>query len=318
MAAESIIRLSNDLGLSNIHELVAQVAPVIDACRNLRVQKITVDMSDLQFIWPTGLATLTAGITHIAQHECVQSVSVRRSRHARADGYLTRIGFYDFLQLPVEYPWSKRDPTGRFREVVEITSEDMSNEVSRNLVTILQTQAGSIGQQTVNAIQYTFSEIVDNVFHHAQSPVNAIICAQSYPRLQQAEFAIVDCGRGFRLSLLENPALRGRFKTAIEAISLAVQPKVTGRPANNAGEGLFFITELVKQNRGDMAIYSEDGLFKLVSGEVKLYNVPYWSGAIVGLRLGLERPIDMKTLFDQYAPPEEDFELLIGDEEIPF
>jgi len=26
----------------------------------------------------------------------------------------------------------------------------------------------------------------------------------------------------------------------------------------------------------------------------------------------------MKTLFDQYAPPEEDFELFIGDEEIPF
>lgn len=311
------IKLPKELKLSNTHELVERFAPAVDACHNQPTVEITLDMSDLSFVTPTGLATLTAAMVYIARSGCLEQSHVVRPK-AQVDGYLTRMGFYESLQLSAKYPWSKRDSTGRFREVIEVTSEEMGREVTNDLVAILQQQA-TLSQQTVGAVSYTLSELIDNVFHHAQSPVNAIVCAQTYPAFQRIELAIVDCGRGIRLSLQDNIALRGRFTTAAEAISLAVQPKITGNPARNAGEGLFFLTELMKQYKGGMRIYSEDGLFRITKGQVTLCSdMPYWQGTIVSLRLGFD--VDLVPVFNQYAQPEEDYKFLFDSDgnEIPF
>jgi hypothetical protein len=99
----------------------------------------------------------------------------------------------------------------------------------------------------------------------------------------------------------------GRFTTASEAIALAVQPRVTGRPDHNTGEGLFFSLEFIKANGGKACIYSQEGALWVDKGEVKAQATPLWPGTGVALRFHTDRPVDTEAIFNQYAPPEEDF-----------
>jgi hypothetical protein len=171
-----------------------------------------------------------------------------------------------------------------------------------------------------HAVRYALAEVIDNVFHHARSPVNAIVCAQTYPQLNQLELAIVGAGRGIPASLADNPDLRGRFHTASQAIQLAVQPKVTSRPDRNASEGLFFTTEFLRANGGAGCIYSLDGLLEYREGRPQAFDdVPRWPGTIVALRFDTRRPVDVPAIFNRHAPPADDFAWLFeaGEEPAP-
>ena len=74
-----------------------------------------------------------------------------------------------------------------------------------------------------------------------KSPTHGVICAQYYPNRHCVELAVVDSGRGISESLRGNPELE--FSTTQEAIELAIQPRITGRPEKNTGEGLYFTLE---------------------------------------------------------------------------
>ena len=91
---------------------------------------------------------------------------------------------------------------------------------------------------------------------------------------------------------------------------LAVQPRVTGRPDHNTGEGLFFSLEFIKANMGDACIYSQDGALWAQGGKVWSQSVSYWPGTLVALSFRTDRPVDTRAIFSQYAPPENDFEWL--------
>ncbi len=313
------VDLPRQLQIGNLHRIVELFLPTVHACNQKQTFEIVVNMGDLGFVRPSGLAALSAIMVYVARSGYLKQGYVATPRSSDVDGYLARMDFYEFLKMPTNYPWSRRNSEGRFHEVIEVTSEEMCQEVTTDLGTILQSQM-DMTEDAIYATTYALSELMENVFHHAHSPVNAIVCAQTYPSSREIELAIVDCGRGFRLSLSENPKLHGRFDTATEAINLALQRKVTGRPGSNAGEGLFFIKEVVEENMGDMAVYSEDGLLEMVGGRGRLYDVPYWQGSIVSLCLKTDRSVDLTGLFNRYAPPEKDYKIVFDsdEEEVPF
>ena len=159
-------------------------------------------------------------------------------------------------------------------------------------------------------MQYALHELINNVFHHARSATKAIVCAQSYDQKREVELSVVDSGRGIRASLMDNPELGGRFSTPREAIELAVQPQVTGRPEDNTGEGLFFTLEFLKENRGCACVHSEEGRLRIKYGQPLFQDGAFWPGTLVALRFRTDRPVDTASLFAKYAPKENDYEWL--------
>lgn len=304
------LSLYGEFRRSNIDEVVRQLQPAIAACLAQDPYEIQLDLRTLGFVTPAGLATLTGILRYLGQCDHIEIVEVLRPLNQDIHDYLTRMEFYDHIQVEVEYPWGRRDPTGRFRELVEITSEEMSQEVARELALILQRGCG-FGDTAVRGIQFALSESIDNVFHHADSPINAIVCAQSYPNWDRVELAIVDCGRGFRQSLSNNVFLRGRFDSAVDAIKLALQAGVTGRPDYNAGEGLFIISEYVKLNGGKLIVYSENGLLGIDSDARTWYNeeASNWQGSIISVSMNTNGPTDMRQVYDLLGTEEDDYGL---------
>lgn len=299
------VALNGELSLETMAAILLPLEPLWDPLA--LVGPVHLDLGGVTFIWPAAITLLTTTVLRLRQDGF--EVRITRPTSEKADGYLNRIDFYALTEVQADYPWRRYDSGGRFREVVQVQSEEEGEAVVGEVMAILDRNVAGVGA-IHDAVHYAFLEIVNNVFHHAQSPTQAVICAQSYPRLRRVELAVVDSGRGIPASLGQNQELAGQFATAAEAIELAVRPRVTGRPDYNTGEGLFFTLEFIKANGGDARVHSQDGALWVRQGQVSVQATPFWSGTWVGLRFRTDRPVDTKAVFDQYAPPEDDFEWL--------
>ncbi|MBN1954813.1 MAG: hypothetical protein JW900_07160, partial [Anaerolineae bacterium] len=299
---ERDIVLEGDLDLESLASISLPFQPLW--IPGVACGPVHLNLAGVTFIWPSALTLLTAAILLLRQRGFAVRITPPISDAVSA--YLARIDFYDLVDFETAYPWRRHDSSGRFREVVQISSESDSETVVGEVLEILGRNLEGIGP-VYEAVQYSFLEVVNNVFHHAQSPIHAVICAQAYPQLHKVELAVVDGGRGIPASLAGNPSLAGRFSTAAEAIQLAVQPRITGRPEYNTGEGLFFTLEFIKANQGDACIHSADGSLWVHKDQAVAQSAPSWPGTVVALRFRTDRPVVTKTIFDRHAPPEEDF-----------
>lgn len=316
------INISGILGCRNIHNFILAVQPVIGLIDSSVPFHLEMDLRYLGFVYPTGTAALAGFALFLQRHSSCQSVKVDRPLNSDVDSYLARMDLYRLLNFPERYQWQRHDAKGRFRELVEIGPADSSETVVTQLVEILEQQINLLSSDTKNALLIALGEMIDNVLYHAQSPVNAIVCAQAYPRQRQLELAIVDCGRGFRQSLMDNPDLRRRFTTADEAIQLAVQMEITSNPAGNNGYGLYVTSELVKANDGEMSICSETGKYEIRQGieysEQMCYDgdILKWPGTIVGIVVNLDKPLAARPIYDGMST--DDIDTLLFEEDIPF
>ena len=300
---EQTIILTDSLTASRLSPLLTQLEPLWHS----PPQPVRLDLGGVTFIRPAAITLLATAVLRLQQLGF--SLQITRPTKTDVDSYLNRLDFYDLIGLDVAYPWRRHSGAGRFREAVQVQDEEEGNAVVRELMTILDRNVAGV-LAIYDAVYHAFLEIVNNVFHHAQSPTQAVICAQFYPSFRHVDIAVVDSGRGIPASLAQNPALRGRFTTAAEAIELAVQPRITGRPTHNSGEGLFFSLEFLKANGGRAYILSQDGLFRLQKGQIYSQASALWPGTAVFFSFRTDRPVDTRAIFNRYAPPENDFDWL--------
>ena len=302
---ERNVVLDGELALETVAAMLLSLEPLWDPFAPL--DPVHLDLRGVTFIWPAAITLLATTVLRLRQDGF--QVRITRPASDKVDGYLNRMDFYALAEVEADYPWRRHSSEGRFCEVVQARSEEEGEAVVGDVIKILDRSVEGVST-IYNAVQYALLEIVNNVFHHAHSPTHAVMCAQLYANLRRVELAVVDSGRGIPASLGQNPELARQFVSAAEAIELAVKPRVTGRPEYNTGEGLFFTLEFVKANRGDACLHSQDGALWMRGGQVSVQPTSFWPGTWVALRFHTDRPIDTQAIFDQHAPPEDDFQWL--------
>ncbi|MCA9485242.1 MAG: hypothetical protein KC506_00150 [Nanoarchaeota archaeon] len=228
---------------------------------------------------------------------------------AKSKHYLERMGLFRLLNLNSEMKIKKREESGRFIPIQIIKSSDELENFIRNMIPLLHRPDKS------QSIEYVISELVRNVLEHSYSDKGAIVCAQYYPKGNKIRIGVVDVGIGIKKSL-NNYSPR----TDLEAISLALQPGITGTTKRlggseqNAGAGLFFIKSLIKLSRDYFLIYSGDSMYKLLKTpkrqsvkftssplndhHSKEEGLPYWRGTVVAIDLCLNEDIDFDNFLD--------------------
>lgn len=303
------IGLEKELSLETADAFLARLAPLWTGPRP--PSSVRLDLKRVTFIQPSAITLLATAVLRLRQQG--SEITIGRPDSDKVDSYLNRIDFYELAGVAADYPWVRRDSSGRFREVVQVQSEIEGDIVVQEVLEILR---GNVpGMDAIyDAIQYAFLEVVNNVFHHAHSPTHAVVCAQSYGRLGQVEIAVVDSGVGIPASLRGNPQLVDRFATDEAAIELAVKSRVTGRPTHNTGEGLFFSLEFIKRNGGKACIHSQRGALWVESGRTQSRPACLWPGTWVAFRFRTDQPVSTKAVFDQFAPPEDNLSWLFEDE----
>jgi hypothetical protein len=302
---EQKLVLKDGLSMGKMPDVVAMLEPLWDPFT--QYERVHLDMSQVTFVWPCVITLLTTAVIRLRREGI--SVDITQPRSRDADDYLNRIDFYELAGMDVHYPWQRHNSAGRFREVVQVQSEHEGEEVVREVMAILDQNMDGIAG-VYDAVRHSFLEIVSNVFHHAQSPTQAVVCAQSYSGLGCVELAVADSGRGIPASLGQNPELADRFSNAAQGIALAVEPRTTGRPEYNSGEGLFFSLEFVKSNGGEACIHSQDGALWVEEGQTEAETTSFWPGTCVSMRFRTDQPVDVEAVFDRHAPPENDYDWL--------
>ncbi len=229
---------------------------------------------------------------------------------AKSRNYLERMELIKALNLqPI--PVKSHEPAGRFIPLTQIKTPKELTKFIEDVVPLLHTS-----QYVADSIKYVISELVTNVFEHANSPVGAVVCAQYFNKSDKVSIGVADTGIGVKESI----TFSHTAKTDLEAIRLALKPGITGATQRaggnelNAGAGLFFIKSIAKSNRNFFVLYSGDALYKLLKNPpnkaITLYadpfedrhsareSLPYWKGTAAGIDISTQSSQSFDSLLE--------------------
>ncbi|OHB69093.1 MAG: hypothetical protein A2W23_04520 [Planctomycetes bacterium RBG_16_43_13] len=99
---------------------------------------------------------------------------------------------------------------------------------------------------------------------------------------------------------------------------MAIKPHITCNPTDapiyqdhgNAGEGLFWITKFIEENEGTFYIHSGKAKLYIEQRKTTEEKAPLWQGTVVVFQINLERIISIVDIFNKYAPPQGDFDII--------
>ena len=142
-----------------------------------------------------------------------------------------------------------------------------------------------------DAFRYNIRELIDNALEHGGSP--AIACAQVFRNLGEVEIVVSDYGCGF----LHTVARNYKVSTYEEAIKKALEIGVSGSLRNmyessnkHMGNGLYVISNIIKETEGKMFIISGDALVSLSGRQLTSYKMQEnWKGSVVATRFRLDK-----------------------------
>jgi anti-sigma regulatory factor (Ser/Thr protein kinase) len=295
------------LTLQFLPHLVRAAQPMIAGTR--KFNRFRVDARGLSLASPIGLAALTGILLSAKRDNRFTAGFIMYPKKPHVRRYLSRMNFNRILgvrERRAAKPHRARR-SGRFRELAEIATGEDCIRVTDQLRDVLKTQVPHIHETLLNNVAYCLSELLENVIHHAASPVNGVACAQAYKSSGAVELAIVDCGIGIRGSLLTRREYADQAGSDAVALQFALQKGVTSTPGRNSGEGLFFVAELLKK-AGKMCLHSGDAVLTVNKKGVTVKAAPIWRGTIVGIRFA-KGNVPIGPIFDAFVPPDRDEQL---------
>jgi anti-sigma regulatory factor (Ser/Thr protein kinase) len=292
------LKLPNKLTYEHIGKVLEQVEPFAKSGTEAEEQYLELDFTSTVFCSPTCITLLAACIERLWQEGKFTSGHVLHSKNELAVRYLKRMDFFNELSIPVEEDFERKEPIG-FRPVTHVENEQTAPAVARDLVKAVS-ERNKLDDAATFALKTCFSEIVENVFYHAGSPIDALTSIQAYKKYKgkpaRTELVIVDGGRGIKPVLAESQ-YADRITDDYSAISLAVQKNVTTTGDTNRGIGLWVASEVVRLNEGEMLILSNEGGMRVDKRGQHRVDDHYWPGTLVAIEFRMDKPLDTGPIY---------------------
>jgi anti-sigma regulatory factor (Ser/Thr protein kinase) len=150
-----------------------------------------------------------------------------------------------------------------------------------------------------SSLEWSLSEIMDNVLNHANSPVGGFVQLAIFPPSKKLAFCVADSGRGILESLREGiPALRSDRV----AIGEAVRAGVTRNKDFGQGNGLSGSLALATKSGGWFRIVSGQAEFAWLSTEPEIREVTQeysYYGTVVDVQLPYDKEIDISAILTE-------------------
>jgi hypothetical protein len=173
-------------------------------------------------------------------------------------------------------------------EAIEIEAERLSRIIDRGN-----------NKELHLLLTYLIREIIRNTPEHAQC--NTVwICGQFWPSLHAAEIAILDEGIGIYKSITQNPTYKKYITDNVTALQWAVKAGISEafspsqRPVSddewaNSGFGLYMVSNICKNLKGNFVLASENNFIKIANE----YDEPYtgetlFNGTAIQIRINTE------------------------------
>ena len=250
-------------------------------------------------------------IATLARMDGSAPLRVSLDTSSRSGGFARAVGFEDVLSGPGGRTASPGEQ-GRTVKLARVqrhsATEPPSDEISRLLV------PDARFEDTRRTLYYVLNELLRNVVQHSMDPLGGIVGAQlnrggRNSALPMVQVAVADTGLGIPASLQSRHSLVDA-RTALEKslwphISSAFDEGETGS-AQNAGMGLFFISEMTKlvggrlviATRGATLVLQGDDNFEDPHGIQRLLSGVGYPGTLVAFEMPAEAAQDYDGMIE--------------------
>lgn len=181
-------------------------------------------------------------------------------------------------------------------------TDNDTNELSKALLRSIS-QEIICEEGIIDALLWCMNEIMDNVLVHSESSCGFVM-GQVHRRTRHIAICVYDYGKGIFNSLKDT---EHRPKSAAEAIELAIQERVTRDKKVGQGNGMWGLSEIVKNNAGQLTIISGSGFYMRNNGNSKTldnfsYLSPEHGACLVDFQLNYTRPISLASALKGHKP----------------
>jgi hypothetical protein len=298
------IDINLDFRKYNSHpSLIKDISPAFKALKDDEVF-FTIDLNTYSKFLYSDFLTLVAIVVN---HLKANSISVNGNfiNLNRTDGkvkYATRVNFFDLLGIQLEENTVRHSSLGKFTEIKEFNNDtiyQLQDEINRILLNNIK-----VDRQMLQMLYYCLNEIMDNVITHTIQK-QGFACAQLFQTNKEIRLIICDTGLGIHQSLISEPTGKYKDISEPEALKLCIQKNVTN--GKGMGFGLFVSSEFIKENGGEMLIYSGNNFLTNTLKEYDTYEGDLWKGTIVFLKINTDIPVDYKRILPPTHTLPDDF-----------
>lgn len=175
---------------------------------------------------------------------------------------------------------------------IDVFDTDSINDVYSDVIKVL-TSHFDIEVSVLQAINYCFYEVLDNVLIHSGRPIGTVLTHYNQDE-NVLKILVADDGVGIRASLAEN----AKYETISEADALLACLNDSVTDGKGMGFGLFATSRLMKTIGINFIIHS--GHHKLISdnSQISVKSNGLWNGTIVYLEVHTNKDINPDDVVD--------------------
>jgi hypothetical protein len=260
--------------------------------RNPNAKEIIFVFEDGFRIFPNAMAPLAALLCFL------ESVGINAKIHNNHASIAECAVFEPVQSIPCEQRSDPSNLVWEYRDSNEL--EFLIDLVVSNLYRKVSSQ-----KNTLLALEYCLSEIMDNVLRHSKDQAGFFMYTLQRDN-QRISISVADQGIGIHRSFANtvyHPV------SASDAITLAMRKGVTSSP-DGAGNGLWTTTEIITKNTGQLTITSGGGAIYYNKSIEKTNSYddiptidPRWPGTNLDFQLDFHSDVDFKSLWGDLPSP---------------
>lgn len=240
-----------------------------------------IEVDDFQVLQPWALAALAA----LGRTTSEGKLYVHNSKLTSPSQFAAALGLDSVLSGDEVRGEPEKGRTVKLCEVCTYEEiEPVSEQISKLIISDARTADNEEyhdADEVQKTIRYVLIEALRNVIQHSEDPAGAVVLAQRMdkgPGYEQPfiQVGVVDCGIGVLESLRQTHT---DITTPEAALERSLWPYYSGKfhsfqhgSAQNAGLGLFFISEMAKLTSGKMLISSKGASLLLLGDPESLGN----------------------------------------------
>jgi len=213
--------------------------------------------------------------------------------------YANKVNFFRFTDIELPEKFVAREINGRFTEILNFNSPETLAIAHTTLRNLFDGNA-KIPDSVKRMLDFTLKQVMDNVLEHAHSLTGGWCQAQLFVGRTEIRLIIGDTGIGIHESVTKSP--KYSYLKPYESIVKCTAKGISG--AEGSGTGLYYTTEFIKQNKGDLTIHSGAYAFKITKGVAKVIKTNHWQGTHLYMRVNLANEVDTQVILGDDVVPD--------------
>ncbi len=266
MSEEVHININNNLNFSN--DSFKEVIGIQNSCIKSEQSRIKIKFPKCKFISPVFLPIIGSLPEVGKKYNKEIDIDISSINDYKLKSYMASSGFINYLNPEIAIDLSNSNAIN-FKKFIPNKCSD--EEIYNYIQNILTLAPIGMDEEVTSEFLSKLYELFDNAFTHSKTKIGVFSCGHFLPNKEKLFFSIYDVGIGIPVNVKnylndKNLSSSDALKWAIQKGNSTVENRDYAR-----GLGLDFLKDIVRLNKGQMRIYSNDSMCK-ITGDFDEYE----------------------------------------------